>query len=131
LVDGEVRSPQADYWALYKHAEKLDAIARSLGLPSFLGICDTTDQKFNTEDRELPSGMTSTNELMAVQGVWMPLADAVRLLQALRDHVVGKQVRFGILGNQHAQVVGELESAIAFVVAHAGQAEKFNFAVVT
>lgn len=130
LVGGQVKSDEVDRLALYKHADALDAIAKSLQLRSFLEICDTTDLRFNTEDIELPAGMASTNELMAAQGVWMPIPEALSLLQSLRDHIVAKKVRFGLLGNQHSQVVAELDETIAFAKSQAPQAERLNFSVV-
>ncbi len=130
LVDGKVKSDEADHIALYKHADRLDAITKALGVQSFLEICDTTDQRFNMDDSELPPDMTSTNELMAERGVWMPMSDAVPFLETLRDHIVEKKLRFGLLGNQHGAVVAELEDVLAFAKAEAKQATKFNFAVV-
>lgn len=130
LTDGLVRSDETDHLALYEHAGKLDTIARSLGLRPFLEICDTTDQRFNIDSVDLPAGMTSTNELMAVQGVWVPVAEALALLQALRDHVVARNVRFGLLSNQRTQVLTELDEVIAFAKAHSSRGEHFNFSVV-
>jgi len=132
LANGKVQSDEDDHAALYKHADKLDALTKALGTPSFQAICDTTDLRFNTdEDLELPPGMQSTNELMAAQGAWMPLADAVSMLRTLRDHVVGKKVRFGLLGNDHDQVVAELEDVLAFLSRQqASDDRKFNFSVV-
>lgn len=131
LVDGEVRSDETDHLALYKHADKLDAISRDLKLPSFRAVCDTTDMKFNADDDlELPDGMTSTRELMAVQGAWMPMPSAVAYLETLRDHIVTRKVRFGLLSNQHAEVVAELDEVLAFVKAAPAEATKFNFAVI-
>jgi hypothetical protein len=130
-VGGKVKSDETDHLALYKHAEKLDAITKTLRLQSFLEICDTTDQRYNADDdAELPEGMTSTNELMASQGSWMPITAAVALLQAVRNHIIAKNVRFGLLSNQQAQVVSELDEVIAFVSSEVGHAEKFNFSVV-
>jgi hypothetical protein len=130
LVEGKVVSDETDHTALYRHADKLDAIATSLGLPSFIGICDTTDQRFNVEDTDLPAGMTSTDEVMAVQGAWMPIADAVAMLERLRDHVVTRNVRFGLLSNQQPQVVVELDEVLAFAKGRSRQADRFNFSVV-
>jgi hypothetical protein len=62
LIGGVVRSEEQDRRALYRHADKLDAITKQLGLPSFLAICDSTDARVNTEDLDLPEGMASTNE---------------------------------------------------------------------
>ncbi len=130
LIDGKVKSDQSDHLALYKHADKLNAISNSLGLQSFSEICDTTDRRFNLEDGELPAGMKSTNELMAAQGAWMPVKSAVLFLQALREHIIGKDVRFGLLSNKQAEVLAELDEVIAFVTAEAPHAESFNFSVV-
>ena len=130
LVDGKVKSDEADHFALYKHANRLDAISKSLGLASFLGICDTTDQRFNVEDQPLPTGMSSTDELMAAQGSWMPVPEAMALLQALRDHIVQKNLRFGLFGNQQAEVIEELDEVLAFAKASASPTDKFNLSVV-
>lgn len=130
LADGRVKSDEADHAALYKFADKLDALARSLGLPPFLALCDTTDQRFNVEDLELPSGMTSTDEWMARDGQWMPIGDAIALMKTLRDHIVAKNVRFGLLSNRQAEVVAELDEVLAFAQAEAPGAQKFNFSVV-
>lgn len=130
LAAGQVTSDEVDHAALYRHAGRLDALTRSLGLRPFQEICDTTDQRFNVEDLELPAGMASTNELMAAQGAWMPLAEATTTLQALRAHIAAANVRFGLLNNQQSQVLAELDEVIAFAQAHASRAERFNFSVV-
>jgi hypothetical protein len=74
--------------------------------------------------------MTSTDELMALQGTWVDTAQAVAMLQALRQHIVDGKVRFGLLSNQHDEVVEELGAALAFAKSQAATAPKFNFAVV-
>lgn len=130
LISGEVKSEGADYGALYRHADKLDTLTRKLGLTSFLSICDTTDARFNTDELSLPPGMTSTDELMAAQGTWVDTAQAIAMLQTLRQHIVDTHVRFGLLTNQHDAVVEELAEALAFAQAQAAHAPKFNFAIV-
>jgi len=130
LVAGQVTSDEVDHAALYRHAGRLDALTRSLGLHPFLELCDTTDQRFNVEGFELPAGMASTNELMAAQGAWMPFGEATTMLQALRDHIATANVRFGLLNYQQPQVLAELDEVIAFAKTHASRAERFNFSVV-
>ncbi|MFT3735262.1 MAG: hypothetical protein QM776_09585 [Rhodocyclaceae bacterium] len=130
LVDGKVKSDQADHRALYKHAGKLDRVCRGLGLSGFLSVCDTTDQRFNLDDTDLPAGMSSTDEMMAASGVWMPIVEAVLWLQTLRDHIVSRNVRFGLLSNQYEQVLAELDEVLAFARAEAATAQQFNFSVV-
>ena len=131
LVHGKVTSGETDHLMLYKHAEKLDSIARALQLPGFLTICDTTDQRFNLDQVALPAGMASTNELMALRGSWMAAAEAVSYLSQLRDYVVARSVRFGLISNQQSQVVAELNDVIGFLKVQGSSAEKFNFSVVT
>ena len=130
LSDGQVTSDQADYLALYKHVDKLDSLTKTLGLPSFEALCDTTDLRFNNDEFELPAGMESTNEVMALEGAWLPVGDAIAMLETLRAHIVDKKVRFGLLGNQHDAVVAELAEVIEF--AKAGQApdRRLNFSIV-
>lgn len=131
LHGADVKSEETDRYALYKHADKLDAITRKLGLPAFNEFCDTTDLRFNTdEDLQLPEGMTSTNELMAREGVWLEGTRAVETLERLLTHIREHQVRFGLLSNQHDEVVSELEEVIAFLRAEPGSGTKFNFSVV-
>lgn len=130
LVDGAVQSDESDHWALYKHADKLDALTKTLGLPSFLDVCDTTDLRFNADEFELPPGASSTNEVMAVSGVWLPIDDALKMLKALLAHIQSHGIRFGLLSNQHAEVVEELQEVIAFAQSTSG-AQKFNFGIVS
>lgn len=130
LESGQVTSEEADYAALYKHADKLDKLSKQLGLTPFLSICDTTDLRFNMDELTLPDGMTSTTELMAQQGAWIDTPAAMALLQGLRRHIAEHKVRFGLLSNQHDDVVAELDAALAFAQAGASPARKFNFGIV-
>lgn len=131
LVGGAVTSDQADHGALYAHADKLDALTQSLQLPSFLAVCDTTDQRFNLEDLPLPAGMTSTDEMMAQHGAWMPVANALAMLTALREYIVRTNVRFGLLRNQQSEVLAELDDVIGFLQSQQPlRADRFNFSVV-
>lgn len=130
LESGEVTCEEADYVALFKHADKLDKLSRQLGLTPFLSVCDTTDVRFNMDELKLPDGMTSTTELMALQGLWIDSAAAVALLQGLRRHIAEHKVRFGLLSNQHDDVVAELDAALAFAQAQASPSRQFNFGIV-
>ncbi|RTL45635.1 MAG: hypothetical protein EKK53_05480 [Burkholderiales bacterium] len=130
LVAGEVTCEEADYSALYRHADKLDTLTRKLGLTPFQSLCDLTDVRFNMDQLKLPEGMTSTTELMAVQGAWVDTTQAVTMLQSLRQHIVDHKVRFGLLSNQHDEVVQELGAALAFAKTQVATAPKFNFVVV-
>lgn len=129
LIGGVVRSEEQDRRALYRHADKLDAITKQLGLPSFLAICDSTDARVNTEDLDLPEGMASTNELMAATGAWIARAEALSLLDGLLAHIRAGKTRFGLLNSQHDAVVEELDGVLGFLREHGG-AERFNFAIV-
>lgn len=131
LSDGAVTSDQEDRYALYRHLDKLDKVCRSLGMTPLSAICDSTDMQFNLGDAELPEGMTSTNDLMARDGVWVPAVEAVALLEGLLAAVREKQIRFGILRDDHDEVVRELSESLAVARAAAAQGAKFNFAVVT
>ncbi len=130
LRDGKVTSEEADYYALYKHSKKLEALGKTLKLPSFLALCDTTDLRYNLEDLPLPEGMQSTDEWMAKHGNWLPLSQALAMLQQLREHIASRQIRFGLFSNAQSEVLAELDQAIAFAASHAGSAQQFNFSVV-
>jgi len=131
LIDNKVESDESDLYALYKHTEKLEQLTRSLGLPSFESACDTTDLQFNmSDDEELPEGITSTDQVMAVKGQWLEFADGIRMLEGLLANIRKEKVRFGLLSNQHDDVVEELELVLAFARKGEGRAQKFNFCVV-
>lgn len=129
LINGEVTTDEADKYALHEHADKLDALSKKLGLGSFNDICDTTDLRFNMEEFELPEGVESTNDVMAKEGVWIEVAQAVRLLEGLHTHLTQDKVRFGLLSNDYDQVMEELAEALAYAKAAPVDA-KFNFCVV-
>lgn len=129
MSSGEVRSDQQDRYALYRHADKLDALAKKLGLPSFLSACDDTDLRFNLEDRDLPEGMSSTTEVMAAKGAWLARAEAQAMLEGLVAHIRTEQTRFGLINNQHRAVVEEMTGVLAFLESQP-DAERFNFAIV-
>lgn len=130
LVNGKVQCEEEDRVALYNHTDKLDDLCKSFGIPSFAELCDSTDMQYNMDEFELPDGMESTNDYMALHGAWMDLPDAIRLLETLLRHIQEKSVRFGLLTNQHADVVMELSEVLTFAKAHAGSAAKFNFSIV-
>ena len=129
LAEGAVVSEEQDRHALYRHSEKLDALSKEWGLPSFLSACDHTDLRFNMEDLELPEGAQSTNDVMAASGAWLTRGDAERMLRGLLDRVREQDTRFGWLSNQHEQVVAELDEVLAFLRSRPN-AERFNFSVV-
>jgi hypothetical protein len=131
LENGKVSSDESDKTALYKYADKLDSIAKKLGLGSFLDICDTTDVRFNNGDFELPAGMESTDEVMAKEGAWIPANDAEKLLAGILTHVQQQKIRFGLLSNNHDEVVQELSEALNFVKTAKSSETRFNFSIVT
>lgn len=130
LVDGKVRSDQSDHLALYRHTKKLDGICKKIGVASFAAACDTTDARVNLGELAMPDGMASTDELMAAQGQWVPVQDALAMLGGLEAYVRENAVRFGVLGDQRDQVLAELAEVMAFVKAEGEAATGFNFAVV-
>jgi hypothetical protein len=130
LIDGAVTSDQSDKYALYKHLPQIDKIAQAAGLSPLSGICDSTDGRFNAEDLAFPDGMKSTDEWMAVEGVWIDGAAALAQLVSLYDAIESKKPRFGLLRNDHDAVVAELRESMAFARDAATQSAKFNFSIV-
>jgi hypothetical protein len=130
LVDGAVTSDESDKYALYEHADKLDAISRRLHQKAFMELIDTTDLEFNQGNAELPQGMTSTNELMAKTGKWLAASEAANLLVALISDIETNKVRFGMLKNDHDVVVAELKESLAYALSVAEKNGRFNFSVV-
>lgn len=130
LTTGEVASDKVDRWALYKHAGKLDALARRANLEPFSGLLDHTDFRVNAGDGELPDGMESTNELMARDGVWKSAGDALAVLEGLLAAVTVQKPRFGVFRNDYDAVVAELADSVAYAKAAGAVGARFNFAVV-
>lgn len=130
LVNEAVSSDASDKYALYKYTNKLDAICRRVCKQSFKDLCDTTDLVFNLTDKELPQGMTTTDELMAVDGKWTDAADAVNLLSAAIKEIEAKNIRFGLFTNDHDAVVAELKESLTYAQDALAKGGKFNFSVV-
>jgi hypothetical protein len=130
LVAGEVQSAESDLSALYKYGEKLDQISKKVDQPSFLGVCDTTDMRFNADELDLPEGVDSTDVVMAKEGVWIGLNAARTMLEALASEIQASNIRFGLLQNQQAQVLEELSEVLSFIRKAPPGAEKFNFSIV-
>ena len=130
LSDGVVVSDESDKYALHKHLPQLDRIAARAGVPALSSWCDTTDLRFNVEDLPLPDGMTSTNEWMARDGVWINADTAVKGLAAVLEAVETTRPRFGLLRNDCETVISELRESLEFAREAAANAAKFNFAVV-
>lgn len=131
LIDGKARSEEQDYYALYKHAKKLDKLTTGLSTISFFSTQDFTDVQFNLNDDELPTGMESTDEVMAVNGVWVSGQDAVDMLEALVSHIEGKNIRFGLFSNATEDVLSELKASLDFAKQTRDAGGMFNFSVVT
>ncbi len=130
LHAGQVSSDEADKYALYRHSKKLDKLSRKLGVASFLSSQDFTDMLFNLSDDELPSGMTSTDELMAQNGSWMAAQDAIQMLTQLARHIEQEQVRFGVFSDDRAEVLRELEESLEVARKADLVNGQFNFSVV-
>ena len=130
LANGEVVGENEDYYALYKHGKRIDAICKELKLRPLTSFCDFTDVKFNNDEFELPPGATSTNDVMKVSGVWIDASEAHEILVRVLQYVREKSPRFGLLKNELADVVEELEASIKFAEAAKTANAKFNFSVV-
>lgn len=130
LLDGEVVSEGEDYYALYKHGSRLDAICKDLKLKPLTSRCDFTDVKFNNDEIELPPGAKSTDDVMKVSGVWMEGAQAHEILLRVREHMEDKKPRFGLLKNELPEVIEELAACAKFAEDAMKSGVKFNFSVV-
>ena len=130
LDNGTVVSAESDLYSLYKYSDKLDKLCRELGVAPFLDFQDSTDAQFNVSDVDLPEGMQSTDELMALQGVWIEASEALEVLERLEAHIRSENTRFGLVANARDQVLGELAESISFARKAAGIGAKFNFAVI-
>lgn len=133
LVSGEVISEEVDYYWLYKYQSKLDRLCKALGLTPISDFCDTTALVFDALDEPLPDGDSSTNDMMAREGLWISATEATTVLKRILNHITEEKINFGLLGKDFSQVVDELHQSAKFADATASQnpAAKFNFCVVT
>lgn len=130
LSGGAVVSDQSDKHALHKHLPQLDRIAKAVGVPALSSWCDTTDLRFNVEDLSLPEGMTSTDQWMARDGVWVDAGEAAKGMSTILAFVETRRPRFGLFRNDCDAVIAELRESAAFARETAETASKFNFSVV-
>ncbi len=130
LINGEVISDGSDKYAIYKYAKKLDKITKELNVSGFISVQDFTDMQFNISNEELPDGVESTDELMANNGVWISGSDAVEMLEKLISHVSSQKIKFGILSNDHDQVIYELKESLKAANKAKSVNGMFNFSVV-
>ena len=130
LVDGEVVCEEEDYYALYRHTKRIDAICKSLKLKTLTSFCDFTDVRFNHGEIQLPPGATSSDDVMKVSGVWLDGAQAHHVLATVLDYVKTHKPRFGLFKNELADVQEELEAAVAFAQGAMQSGASFNFSVV-
>jgi hypothetical protein len=130
LEGGAVHSDESDKWALYKHVDKLDKLAADAKLESFSSLLDHTDIQYNMGDDELPDGMKSTNDLMAVNGVWRPADEALTILQGLLTAITSEKPRFGVLKYNYEAVVAELSESLEYALRSRELGAKFNFSIV-
>ncbi len=130
LDAGRVVSDQADKVALYRHARKIDRLTRSLRTITFLSTHDTTDAEFNASELVAVGSVASTDQIMAISGVWVPATDAVRMMEALIRHIEQAKVRFGIFRDDATEVIRELEESLLVARQAAACGGRFNFSVV-
>jgi hypothetical protein len=130
LTNGEVISDESDKYAIYKHSKKLDKITKELNVVGFILVQDLTDMQFNLSDEELPDGLESTDGVMAKNGVWVSGGDAVEMLEKLISHISTRNIKFGILSNDHDQVISELKESLEVANKAKSENEMFNISVV-
>jgi hypothetical protein len=130
LVDGVVTSDESDKAAMHRHMKKLDALCELCEVRAVSSFCDSTDAQCNLEVIDLPDSMESTDELMAAQGVWIDSESAMKSLGALILKIRSEGTRFGLLRNDHDQILEELQESYEYAKASAACGGKFNFSVV-
>ena len=130
LADGKVVSDESDKYALCKFADKLDGICERIGVPQLSSLHDSTDMQFNLSEAELPAGMTSTDEVMAADGIWTDAAEARGMLEQVLQAVRDERPRFGMFSDAVNDVIAELEESIQFARKCEQQGAMFNFSIV-
>ena len=130
LIEEKVHSDGADKWALFKFTDKLDRLCKDLGLRCFSELCDSTDLQVNLDQLVLPSGMESTDELMARSGVWFDSQEVVKILTDLIRKIEKDDIRFGLISNHQSEVLLELKESLAFAEQGVNLRARFNFSII-
>jgi len=131
LIDGKVKSDESDKYALYKHSKKLDKLTKQVGVISFSSVQDFTDVQFNLNEEDLPDGMNTTDELMALNGVWISGEQSVVMLEGLISEISTRKIKFGLLKDGSQEILRELEESLVTAQEAKNKNGKFNFSVVT
>jgi hypothetical protein len=130
LVNGKVQSDESDKHALYKHSKKLDNLTKENGVVSFSSVQDFTDMRINLSEEDLPDGVESTDELMALDGVWVSGEQSVDMIERLISIIQNKKIKFGLLRDDSQEILRELEESLTTAKKAKSQNGKFNFSVV-
>ncbi len=130
LENGRVNSDGSDKYVLYKYSEKLEKLTSQLNVVGFASVQDFTDMQFNLSEENLPDGMESTDEVMAVKGVWVSGVEAVEMLEKLINHISENKVKFGLFSNDHKEVINELKESLVIAKNAKNINGKFNYSVV-
>jgi len=130
LEKGKVKTDTSDKYALYKHTKKLEKLTKILNVTLFSSIHDFTDMKFNLSNEELPEGMESTTDVMAVNGIWVSGEEAVLMLETLIQYILENKIKFGVFKNDYNEVIRELEESLKQAMLAKDISGEFNFSVV-
>lgn len=130
LLKGAVVSDASDKPAMHRHLKKLDKLCGKCGVRTLSSFCDSTDAQCNLEILGLPDGMKSTDELMAAQGVWIDADEAAGILDVLIRLIRSDGTKFGLLRNDHDQILEELQESLEYAKKTAERGGMFNFSIV-
>ena len=64
------------------------------------------------QKKNYPRGATSTDDVMAVDGVWIAGSQAVEMLSGLIKHISDNKIKFGIFTNDVEEVVNEFSASL-------------------
>lgn len=128
LADGVVTSDETDKSALVRHAGKLDRICRRLGVRPLSEFHDATEARAQLEE---PDDPTLTGwDLLARDGAWFDPSEGLAVLDALLAHLEDTPVRFGLLSDDHGEVLRDLRDARASVAGARDAGARFHLGLV-
>lgn len=67
---------------------------------------------------------------MALSGKWIPAAEALHAITAALAEIESRKVRFGLLRNDHDEVIAELKGSLAYASIRQATDARFNFSIV-
>lgn len=112
-----------DHSLFYRHADALDKLADSLGVPRLSDFFDTSDLEYNLSEEDLPASWIAEHEQ------WYPPAEALSALRRIIECLKAGEVK-GIKEKVRGDLLEELRDCLVKLERAEGEGDSFHFCIV-